>query len=126
MQITKRLKKKKYLSSHFDCALHLCLNAYKILMHPDDINESLSFRQEKILDISYSVAYICISNNSLPHPIHSGTDDNNEISSINFTVLHQDTKLEYTDDKNCKGKFSYNSESGKLCCYQNYLKKVWW
>ena len=30
-----------------DWGVYLCLNAYKVLMDPDDIKENLSFRQEE-------------------------------------------------------------------------------
>ena len=38
------------------CSVYLCLNAYKVLMHPDYINKNLSFRQEENLAIRYWIA----------------------------------------------------------------------
>ena len=93
-----------------DCGVRLCLNVYNVLIHPDDMNENLSFRQEENLAIRYWIAYMCMSNNSSSSGIHSTTDNNIEAASIDYTVFHQDTKLEFVDVKNCLGNFSYNNE----------------
>ena len=93
-----------------DCGVCFCLNAYKVLMHPDDINENLSFRQEENLAIRYWIAYMCMSNNSSPSRIHSTTGNDIETASIDYTVFHQDTNLEFVDVKNCLGNFSYLNE----------------
>ena len=71
-------------------------------MHPDDVSESFSFRQEEILATRYSVAYMCISNNSSPAQIYSAIDANIETSRIYYTVLlskpFQKSKAKYNSE----------------------------
>ena len=83
-------------------------------MHPDDINGNISFRQEENLAIRYWIAYMCMSNNSSSSRNHSTTDNNIETASIDYTVFHQDAKLEFVDVRNCLGNFSYNNECEAL------------
>ena len=110
-----------------DCGVYLCLNAYKVLMDPDDINEKPSFRQEENLAIRFWIAYMCETNNSSPSRIHSTTDNNTETANIDYTIFHQDTNLEFVDAKNCLGNFSYSNEweallTAKLCKGGNKAK----
>ena len=68
-------------------------------------------RQEENLAIRYWIAYMCMSNNSSSSRNHSTTDHSIiQTASIDYTVFHQDTKLEFVDVKNCLGNFSYDNE----------------
>ena len=51
-----------------------------------------------------------MSNNSSSSGIHLTTDNKIETASIDYTLFHQDTNLEFVDVKKCLTNFSYHNE----------------
>ena len=92
-----------------DFGVDLCLNAYKVLMHTDDLNESLLFGQEEKLATRYWIAYVCLSDNSSPSGIHSATGNSIKTTSIDYTVFHKETEIKFVNIKSCLSNFSYNN-----------------
>ena len=61
-----------------------------------------------------------MSSSSSPSRIYSTTDNNIETASIDYTVFHQDTNLEFVDVKTCLDNFSYSNEWEALL-----IAKLW-
>ena len=64
-----------------------------------------------------------MSNNSSSSGIHLTTDNNIETASIDYTLFHQDTNLEFVDVKKCLTNFSYHNEWEALLISSKEIKR---